>query len=273
MGQLLYGDAIHIREQAKIEAARVTQKSGNERRGAESELQRFSASLANQRRMDAAGKNVTNITENISRNMDAASFGTFMGRVAAAEELGAHVAMASAAGVGGSSVEVYNSTLRLNAAMQEEQNARAVNSDNINASRQRGDMIVDAVAGLDNSIYSASLDFNEYVDHKKQGTFSKLMTLGLAAGATYFGGPQAGMAVIGLSEAGQAARNGDFASANQSVMGAVSNAYGGVKAYRAAEGPVMAGLWKSTERTMDGVKLSIGPASVGPGGYRPTTYR
>jgi hypothetical protein len=233
MGEILYAGAIHIQKQSQIDAARITQKSGNERRAAESELGRFSASLSNRRVMDAAGKNINAITENIGRNLNAGAFGTFMGRVQAAEELGANTAALAAQGVGGSSMEVYNATVRMSNAMQEEQRARAINSDNIAASAQRGDVLVDATGSLDNNVIRADLDFNQYVDHKKMGLLTRVMAVGAAATATYFGGPQAGSAVLGAFEGHQKARNGDIAGASQSMMGAIQNGIGGFKTYRA----------------------------------------
>lgn len=274
MGSILYGTAIHIREQAKIDAARITRASGNEKRGALSALSSFSASLSNQRAMDAAGTNINNITENIGRNLDAAATGTFMSRIQAAEELGAHTAMASAAGVGGSSVELYGDTLRLNQAMQEEGNSRAVNSDNIAAGRSRGYVLSDAVASFDNSRYFADLDYTINVDHKKQSTLSKIFTLGTAAVATYFGGPQAGMAVIGLNESKQAARNGDFATASSEAMGALRNGMSAASDFhktnggKPAETPAGA-KWASTQKIMDGVRLS----SNSPSAYGSRTLR
>ncbi|HEX7820497.1 MAG TPA: hypothetical protein VF463_07740 [Sphingobium sp.] len=236
MGDILYGDAIHIREQAKIDAARTTQKSGNELRGAQTALQQFSASLSNKRAMDAAGKNIGVITENIGRSLDASATGAFSSRIAAAEQAGAAAAMAASAGVGGSSVESYNETSRLSQALADEQRDRQVNSQNIAMSESRGATLTDAVAGMDNNVYRASIDYTQFVDHQKTSTFSKLATLGVAAAATYFGGPQAGMAVVGMHEAGAAANNGDFASAAGSVMGALGNAAGAAKSYQETGG-------------------------------------
>jgi hypothetical protein len=189
MGNLLYGDAQYIRAKAKVDAARITQKSGNERRGAETALQQFSSSLANKRAMDAAGKNIGAITENISRSLDSATFGSFQQRIAAAEQAGAASAMAGAAGVGGSTVEAYNETMRLSDAMAKEQQDRATNSALIGQTAQIGETLEGAVAGMDNNIYRASLDYTQYVDPVKQSTFAKIATLGVAAAATVFGGP------------------------------------------------------------------------------------
>lgn len=231
MGQLLYGDAIHIREQAKVDAARITQKSGNELRGAQTALQQFSSSLANNRAMKAAGSAYNAGNENIAANLDAAATGSFMSRIRAAEELGSSVAFAGAAGVGGSSVETYNRTLRLTEAMREEAQGRATAADLNHASRGQGAIIENVTAGLDNSVYRANLDYTQYVDHHKQPFAEKLLSVGLTAAATVFGGPQAGSAVMGMFEARQAARNGDYGSANQSFMGALQNGFQAYKTY------------------------------------------
>lgn len=254
MGELLFANDIHAVAQAKIDAARLTTASGNEKRGAISDLQRASQTLGNRRIMDAAGKQIGAISENIGRNLDAATVGTFSSRIAAAEELGSNVAMAAAAGVGGGSIEEYNRTLELHQAMTEESNARAVNSDNINASASRGATLQDAVGNMDNSVIRADLDFTRYVDHHKMGVFTRLATLGVAAVATYYGGPQAGSAVIGISEATQHASNGDYGAANNDLTGAIQNGIGAFKAYRAGAGqgeegsPVMKDFWSSTKR-------------------------
>ncbi len=217
MGSIIYGDAIHIREQSKIDAARITQKASNEKNAKFSDLQRFSASLQNSSALDSAGTAIGDITGNIARNLDAAAYGRLQERVQAAEELGANSAMAAAAGVGGSSVEQYNSALRLNRDMANEQNERAVNSDLYLASQSKGNTLRAAVASFDNNVYAADLDFTQYVDHKKMGGFSKLLAIGATAAATYFGGPQAGSAVMGLFEGDQAAKNGDFATASRNL--------------------------------------------------------
>ncbi len=236
MGSLIYGNAIHIREQAKIDAARITQKSGNERKAAESALAQFNTARANNRQMDAAGKAINANNENIARNLDATTKGDIMSRIAAAEELGASVAGAAAAGVGGSSIDQYNGTLRLQQAMNEEAQDRATKSDQWAAEQGNADTLQNAAAGWDNTAYQANMDHTVYVDHQKQGLLGKLFTLGAAAAATAVAGPQAGMAVINLNEANQAARNGDFGSASQSLNGAVNSAFGAWKSTRASGG-------------------------------------
>lgn len=246
MGQLLFADAIHIREQAKIDAARITQKSGNERRGAETALQNFSATMANARRLDAAGSAVTDNAANITRLQDAATVGKVNSRLAAAEALGAAAANAAAAGVGGSSVEAYNQTVRLQTAIQEQSAEAALRAQGYAMTEQSGNAIKTAVAGMDNNIYRANLDYTQYVDHKKPSFFEKVIGITSTVAATVFGGPQAGAAVMGVFEARQASRNGDFAGASSAIMGSFQN---GMSALQASQ------------RT-GGVKLPEAPKAV-----------
>lgn len=263
--EMLYSDAIHIREQAKIDAARITQKGRNERAAAGSDLARWTQSLSNQRRMKAAGETSKKITENIGRNLDAATTGSFMGRLAASEELGANLVQAAAAGVGGSTIEVYNSTMKLNRLMQEENSDRAVNTDLLEASAARGRTIVDAVEGSDFSANMANLDYSQFVDHKKMSGMSKVLGVAGAAAATYFGGPKAGAAVFDAVSANHRAVNGDFDGASQRLVSAFQNGVEGGRAFtKGAKNGSMGeawgkSLWASTrKRLMSGSAVRIG---------------
>lgn len=176
--------------------------------------------------MDAAGKNMANLEGNIARNIDAKANGDIQQQIALAEELGRSATMAGAAGVGGSSVDVFNNTVRLRAAMNQDQNDRAFHADKYAAEQDHGNMLYEAVAGLDNNQYRANLDNRRWADPHKQSTLSKIAEVGLTAAATYFGGPQAGQAVMSMFDAGEQAANGDFAGAastfDQGVAGGVS---------------------------------------------------
>lgn len=144
--------------------------------------------------------------------------------------------MAAAAGVGGSSIDAFNSTVELRAAMQDEQQDRGFAQDLWAANQDKGLVMQDAVAGLDNNQYRASLDYRQWVDPHKQSTFAKIATLGVAAAATYFGGPKAGMAVVQASEGMAQAQNGNFEAAGQSYMGAMSSGMSAFKDTRSMGG-------------------------------------
>lgn len=236
MGQLLFADQIHMVEQAKIDAARITQKSGNERRGAATALQQFSSSLSNARVMDAAGSQINDSAANTARLHDAATNRTIQGRLATAEELGSMAAMAGAAGVGGASVDAYNETVRLRAAMQEQQIAQSMQTQVWASDQQRGNTIKAAVAAQDNNVYRANIDYTQYVDHQKPSFIEQTIGIGLTAAATVFGGPQAGAAVMGVFEARQAIRNGDTAGASSAITGSVQNGMSAASNYNRTHG-------------------------------------
>lgn len=229
MGSLLTANAQYIAKQGQIDANRIAQKGANERRAAESDLQRFNQNLANKKILEAAGKNYNTATENIGRNLDAATYGDFMTSMAASEELGAASAMAAAAGIGGSSVEAYNATIERSNAVQQELSDRNLRTDLYNAYDARGRILTDAVGSFDNNIYRADIDVRKWADARKPSTFGTILTLGLAAGATYFGGPQAGQAVLAAGSAIQQANSGDFDGAARSFDTALGAGIGAVQ--------------------------------------------
>lgn len=243
MGSILYGQASAIVAQGQVKAKRIMTESGNKKRVAQNDLQLFSQSLGNRKIMDAAGKNINAYGENIVKNMEAHTLGSFQDQLRSSEELGATVAMASAAGVGGSSIEAYNATLATVDGLRREQENRAFDRDLYAASNARGAILTDAVDSLDKNVYRADLDVSTYMDVKKPSFLAGAATLGLAAAATYFGGPKAGMAVIGLRESQMAADRGDFAAAASSMTGAITSGVGAFKDIRSTGG----NLWGSTK--------------------------
>jgi hypothetical protein len=228
IGQMLFGGGAYKVQKAQVKANRLIQAANNEKGAAESELQRFSAGLANRRRMDAAGENIANLEGHIARNIDAKNAGDLQGQLATAEELGRSASMAAAAGVGGSTIDAYNHTVKLRAALEQGVGDRAFDADLYAANHDKGAILEDAVAGLDNNQYRANLDYRRWVDPKKPSVFQQIATLGVAAAATYFGGPQAGMAVIGASDSLTQAQNGDFAGASSTFNNSIKL---GVSAY------------------------------------------
>lgn len=256
--ELLTSDATHTREQAKIDAARVLKDSGNALKAAQASSNSWVQSFANQKRLKAAGAQVNEITENIARNLDAATYGRMGERIAASEELGANIASAAAAGVGGSVVDTFNNTLRLKAAMEEEQGDRAINTDLISASNNRASTMSNAAESLDSTVFNPGLDYSEFVDHQKMSGLSKVLQVAGAAAATYFGGPQAGKAVFDMGAAANAADNGDFDGASMKAASAFQGAIAGAKNYSDAGGVSYGGrVWESVRRRY-GPRLNIG---------------
>lgn len=256
--ELLNSGAVHIREQAKIDAARIVQKSSNELKGAIAAANAYAQSYSNSRKMKAAGKEIAAIAENTSRNLDAATSGRFVDRLSAAEAVGANVAAASAAGVGGSSVEMFNATQSINRALMEENEDRALRTDLMNSTAAIGDTLEAAVAGQDNQTFQAGLDYTQYVDHVKVSTFDKIVGFAGAAAATYFGGPQAGAAVLDLVSANNRAANGDFDGAAARMTSAFQGGVTGLKSYSDSGGtPWGRDVWDSVKKRGSGANYKI----------------
>lgn len=256
--EVLTADATHTREQAKINAARVTQAARNELKAAQANQNSWVQSFSNQKRLRAAGNVANEITANIARNLDAATYGRVGERLAASEELGANMASAAAAGVGGSVVDTFNQTTRLMSSLAEEQGDRALRTDLLSSSAQIGDTFRSAVEGQDNVSYQAGLDYSQFVDHQKMGTFQKLATVAGAAAATYFGGPEAGKAVFDASAAIHMANNGDFDGASMKAASAFQGGLTGAKRYSDAGGESYGGrIWDSVRKRY-GPTLNIG---------------
>lgn len=260
MGSVFYGQAQAITAQGQVNAKRITTKSGNERRVAETELQLFSQSLGNRKMLEAAGKNINSYGENIVKNMEVATMADFQTQVQQSEELGAMVAMASAAGVGGSSIQAYNETLATAYGLQQEQSDRQFNRDIYAARTARGDILTTTVDNLDKNIYRADLDVSTYMDVKKPSFMSGALTLGLTAAATYFGGPQAGQAVLAFRESQAAAARGDFGQASASFDQSWGSALGAAKTIHQTGG----NLWGSTaskQQASRGSTIQVNPSA------------
>lgn len=256
--EVLTADAVHIREQSKIDAARVVQAARNELKAASATNNRWVQSYSNQRRVKAAGKQADEIAANIGRNLDAATYGRIGERLAVSEELGANVAAAAAAGVGGSVVDTFNNTIRLSAAMAEEQGNRAVATDLFAATESRANLLEDAYASQDQETFSAGLDYSQFVDHKAMSGLDKVITVVGTAAATHFGGPEAGKAVSDMMAAKHMAENGDFDGASMKAAAAFQGGVAGAKRYSDAGGESYGGrLWDSVRRRA-GPRLQIG---------------
>lgn len=243
MGSVLYGKASAIAAQGTVNASRIKQRGNNIRQAAESSLARFQQNLANSRKLDAAGYETTAITENIAKNLEAATMQHAQTSIARSEELGRSVAAAAAAGIGGSSTEAYDYTLRTQFALSQEVTDRNVNRDLINASKERGLTMQGAANSLDYNVYSPNLDVTQYVDVKKPSLLGQIAAVAATAGATYVGGPQAGASVMGFYEGSQAARNGDFAGAASAANSALQNGLQAVKTVHDLGGK----YWSSTK--------------------------
>lgn len=200
----------------------------NERAGAESELQRFNQSLTNKKIMEQAGRNLGALSENLFRRMDAAAYGGIMAELQLSENLGATAAAAASAGIGGSSVESYNATMRTAYGLQKELRDRSTASDVYLSSEQIGRVIPDAVDSFDRNVYRANLDFTYYGPTKGPSVLGSLAKLAVAGAATAAGAPGIGTAILNASTSGMQASYGDAQGAQASMVAALGGFKDGV---------------------------------------------
>lgn len=233
--ELLNSGNTHRVKQAEIDGKRLTQKSANEKEAASASLSRFSQSLSNKRKLDAAGAEFTASEQNIRQALDQSMVGNFQQRLQAAADLGSASVQAAAAGVGGGSVEAYNRTLSLSNAIQEEANTTAASRDALSATANKSNIIKNAVASLGSDSYQGNFDYTVYLDHVKQKNV--LGAFALAATATYFGGPRAGMAVTDAVAASNRFSNNDTSGGGQLLSSAFSNGLSAFKTANSTAGP------------------------------------
>lgn len=232
--EVLTSSSTHRTKQAEVEGKRRMQSSGNIKEAASMSLARFSQNLANKRKLDAAGAEFNAAGQNIQQALDQAVTGTFSQRLQAAGELGAASVQAAAAGVGGGSVEAYNRTLALNYAIQEESNSAGTARSLSNAQDQQGNIIKNAVQSLGTDMYQGNFDYSVHLDHVKQkNVIGAAILVGVAS---YFGGPQAGMAASDAVAASNRAANGDTEGANRYMNSAFSNGMAAASNYNSTSG-------------------------------------
>lgn len=292
--QVTYNDQI-----VQVTAAkRVLQAARNERAAADSDVAKWSQSIGNNKVLDATGRQINNISEEIALNLDKATTGRAFDRLAYSGALGASIAGAAAAGVGGGSVEAHNTAMRMQQNFKEAAEDRAIQRNTYLAGQAKGnalragvdslknDLFIadmdreDLVAAVDTSaifdnqdftaiqdqqdytVYSPDLDYTVYMDHKKMSGFQQVATFVGAAAATWFAGPLAGMAVVNGSMALNDMQNGDMASAQRGFDSAAQGISGGFKTWRAGADQNTSGAsWGSqimSKSSNSGANLKVG---------------
>ncbi len=120
---------------------------------AQGALSRYKQSLGNQQILNNAAKYNEALGKNLSRLQDQAQAGNINTRLQAAERTGQLVASASAAGVGGSTVDQINQVIKGQAArllQQNDRNTQYATSDTLERMRQVNQA---AIAGLNDTTY------------------------------------------------------------------------------------------------------------------------
>lgn len=224
------------REQAKVNRAKYKVRDANNAVAAsESAVQKWGQSLRNRNLMKAAGENFGTLAENFSRRVDARTMSSAMGKLMHSEELGRVSASAAAAGVGGSSVDMFNRTIETGYQLQAQLADRAAKSEDYLAQQELSRVIPDAINEMDNNLYMANMDYSWYGDPKSPSAFG---TIAAAVASTAFkvaGMPQVGQAIEDL-------RTSELQSGYGIGDGGAAKAGSALKAFKGGVGEVRSAI-------------------------------
>lgn len=120
MGQRAQAKAQQIINRANIDAEKTVRTAQNELAGANSTLANFIREENNRRAMEAAGEQFNAIGKNINRYKDDITRGNLQQKTEAAQAFGSINATAAFYGVGGSTINQINDTLRRSVAIGQE---------------------------------------------------------------------------------------------------------------------------------------------------------
>lgn len=179
-------------------------------------------SLNNREKVNAASKEYNFQMEQLSEELRSSMTGGFNSQIQLAVARGALAAQAGYVGVGGSSVDLMDTMVRLQGEMDLEAQQNATSLLASRGAQRTAQIMSNAYGSMDLSRSFGNFDYQEFIEpqHMKR-RFGKLVGVAVA---TYFGGPQAGEAVADFAVGTWQAENGQFDSASQSFGDAAQNA-------------------------------------------------
>lgn len=206
---------------ANYEFNTKTQRANNAAQAAGAALQNFQITEGNRRNMEAAGIQYNDAMENINRALSKTTSGNLNVQLQAANAKGQLQAQAAAAGIGGTSIDLMDDLTDLQEQSILQENKDTAKSMAYSAGKQAGQVIDNAVQSFNNSQAFGNFNYTTYAKPVEQK--NKLGTLIAGAVATYYGGPQAGAAVIDTVQGFNNSANGNDQAANANFNSAFMN--------------------------------------------------
>lgn len=148
-----------ILDKAEVNASNKIREANNELGNAQASLTNWMRSVSNKRLIEAAGEQYNAMGDNLSRMSQQATTGSLQRRVQAAEQMGALTAQAAAAGVGGSTVDLINGSLRLRNAMLNEEIEKQEGNATYDMLMQRAGVMDNGYSQWDYSYNAATSNF------------------------------------------------------------------------------------------------------------------
>lgn len=177
---------------ARAEASNKVRDAGNAFNLARFEQAVQLQAIGNRRRTEDLGDALAAAETNYARQKDLLTRGSFEDSIREAEEAGRQAAEAAAFGIGGDAVDVISGTTALRTARAQEDAARANTQMEWDFRAAKGNMILQAMTGLDNSSILADVDYA--IDVGRQEYVANPWKQAIVAGLTNGGGQALTMA-------------------------------------------------------------------------------
>lgn len=148
---------------ANVNASNLLRQGENEKAAARLSLSTYAQSLNNRRAARAGDEQITALSQNFGRMLDASTRGSIQQQLAASEQVGKIAAAAAFAGVGGASTEKVEGTLRLRQALMEGEQDRQIADATADFHTQRSQIERAKAEGLDYRYQLAGMNYGQDV--------------------------------------------------------------------------------------------------------------
>lgn len=146
---------------ANVKASNLLRDGENEKAAARLSLATYAQALNNRRVARTGDEQITALSTNFGRMLDASTRGSLQAQIAASEQLGKVAAQAAFAGVGGASTEKVEATLRLRQALMEGEQDRQIADATADYKTQRMQIERAKAEGLDYRYQLAGMDYGQ----------------------------------------------------------------------------------------------------------------
>lgn len=206
---------------AKAEYKANVQRTANtnKRESAQANFSNFMRSLSNKAQLEAASKEYNFQVEELAGAIRQATGGNFNSQLQLESARGALTAQSGFVGVGGSSVDLMDTMVRLQEEMDVEMKDNATKLLAERGQEKAAQIMSNAIGQMDMTQTFGNYDYRQFV--APQPMKARLAKLAGVAVATYFGGPAAGAAAADFAAAGHKAANGDYNGASQQYNSAL----------------------------------------------------
>lgn len=150
-----------FQQKSAVKVENTQRAADNILRKAKGDLARYQQANANKYKLIQGAEAVESQTTNLLRLTDQATRGGFDARIAAAEEAGALAAASGGAGIGGSSVDMINSTQRIRSQRVQELNDRALAATTEDTNRTIEQTRRATILGLDDIQFNDDINYHQ----------------------------------------------------------------------------------------------------------------